>query len=152
MALAWGRGERMLGLNALPRRAVVILKPKFDVSTADAYAWVDEELLSASDPSRYSGSDLLLITEEMLATWPKVAALNRNDFIAPVAERHPEIRAMLDAFKESGSQLCSMTGSGSGVFGVYDGHPDLSALEAFHDACVLRTHTADKVVQPVRIA
>ena len=152
MALAWGRGERMLGLRALPPRDVVLVKPAFDVSSVEAYEWFDEDTPSDDeDPSRYSASDLLLITEEMLASWSRVAALNRNDFIASVADRRPKIRELLDAFKETGSMLCSMTGSGSTVFGVYESQPDVSSVSAFNDTTVIHTRTSDKVLQPVRI-
>ncbi|MBK5188986.1 MAG: hypothetical protein JJD97_12145, partial [Gemmatimonadaceae bacterium] len=39
-ALAWGRGERMLALPALPERTVLLVLPGFSISTADAYGWL----------------------------------------------------------------------------------------------------------------
>lgn len=152
MALAWGHGERMLGLSNLPQRDVVLVKPSFEIATPEAYSWLDEIIPKEDDPSRYSASDLLLITEEMLSNWESVARLNRNDFIGPVADRYPEIRTLIDAFKGTGSFLCSMTGSGSTVFGVYDALPAETVLDTFEEATIIPTRTADKIVQPTRIA
>ena len=151
MALAWGRGERMLGLPALPHREVLLVTPDFQVPTPDAYNWIDEDRPPAADPTTYSASDLLLMTEEMLTTWRSVAALNKNDFIAPVSERHARIRELLRTMETTGSFLCSMTGAGSTIFGVYEGVPDAAAAASFEGATVTHTRTAMKVVQPVRI-
>ena len=151
MALAWARGERMLGLLPLPQRDVLLVTPDFEVSTADAYSWLDAGRPSEGDMSQHSASDLLLISDEMLASWKSVATLNRNDFITPVAERHPEIMTHLDNLKDTGSFLCSMTGSGSTLFGVYDVLPEAPALRAFERATLTPTRTATSVVQPVRI-
>lgn len=151
MALAWGRGERMLGLNALPQRDVLLVIPEFSIATPEAYEWIDADRPPDADPTAYSASDLLLITEQMLASWGSIAKVNRNDFIASVAERHPRIRDLLRVFRDTGSFLCSMTGSGSAVFGVYDPLPDSTALGGFDGTTMIPTRTSDKVVQPIRI-
>ena len=151
MALAWGRGERLLGLSPLPQRDVLLVTPDFQVATPDAYDWIDADRAAHTDRSRHDALELLLLTEEMLASWPSVARLSHNDFIDSVARRHPELHALLDAFKEAGSFLCSMSGAGSTVFGVYDTLPDATALHAFGDATTNPTRTAAKVVQPIRI-
>lgn len=151
MALAWARGERMLGLVPLPQRGVLLVTPDFQVSTADAYSWLDAGRPSEGDKTEHNASDLLLISDEMLASWKSVAKLNRNDFIAPVGERHPEILTYLDDLKGTGSFLCSMTGSGSTVFGVYEALPEPPALTVFERATLTPTRTATSVVQPVRI-
>ena len=151
MALAWARGERMLGLPPLPQRGVLLVTPDFQVSTADAYSWLDAGRPSGGEMTEHSSSDLLLISDELLASWKSVAKLNRNDFIAPVAGRHPEILTHLDNLKGTGSFLCSMTGSGSTLFGVYDALPESPALTVFERATLTPTRTATSVVQPVRI-
>jgi 4-diphosphocytidyl-2-C-methyl-D-erythritol kinase len=151
MALAWGRGERMLGLVALPQRDVLLVTPDFQVSTADAYSWVDADRPSGGEIEAHSASDLLLISDEMLSSWKSVAKLNRNDFIASVADRHPEILTHLENLKGTGSFLCSMTGSGSTLFGLYDALPEAPALKVFNGATLTPTRTAISVVQPVRI-
>ncbi|MDP9176919.1 MAG: hypothetical protein M3O61_04490, partial [Gemmatimonadota bacterium] len=151
MALAWARGERMLGLVPLPQRGVLLVTPDFQVSTGDAYSWLDAGRPAEGNMSEHSASDLLLISDEMLASWKSVATLNRNDFIAPVADRHPEIMTHLENLKDTGSFLCSMTGSGSTLFGVYEALPEAPALRVFERASLTPTRTATSVVQPVRI-
>lgn len=150
MALAWGRGERLMGLNPLPQRDVLLVTPDFQVATTDAYAWIDADRAAGSDRSLENALEPLVITGEMLAGWPSVAILNRNDFIDSVTERHPQLRTLLDSVREAGSFLSSMSGAGSTVFGVYDTLPDATALRAFRDTTTNLTRTADKVVQPNR--
>lgn len=152
MALAWGRGERMRGLVPLPQRDVLLVTPDFQVSTADAYSWLDGERPSQGDMGEHSASGLLIISDEMMATWQAVATLNRNDFITPIANRHPAIRAHLERLKATGSLLCSMSGSGSTLFGVYEVLPEAAALKVFDGATLTPTRTSTSVVQPVRIA
>src|SRR5688572_33443014 len=96
MALAWGRGERMLGLVPLPQRDVLLVTPDFEISTADAYSWLDADRPSEGRMTEHSASDLLLISDEMLGSWKSVGELNRNDFIAPVADRFPPVRTHLE--------------------------------------------------------
>src|SRR5260221_444050 len=69
MALAWGRGEHMLGLSPLPQRDVLLVTPDFHVDTQEGYDWIDADRKADGDPMRYSASDLLLITEQMLTSW-----------------------------------------------------------------------------------
>jgi 4-diphosphocytidyl-2-C-methyl-D-erythritol kinase len=150
MALAWGRGERLLRLNPLPQRDVLLAAPNFQVATADAYAWIDADRAADSASSRHDAVEPLLITAETLGSWPSVAALGTNDFIDSVAERHPRLRAVLKALNETGSFMSSMSGAGSTVFGIYDTPPDAIALHRFGDITTSSTRTADKVVQPIR--
>ncbi|HYN82669.1 MAG TPA: 4-(cytidine 5'-diphospho)-2-C-methyl-D-erythritol kinase [Gemmatimonadaceae bacterium] len=150
MALAWGRGERMLGLVPLPQRDVILVTPDFQIATADAYSWLDAGRPSEGETGQ-SASDLLLISDQMLASWKSVGKLNRNDFIAPVADRYPQIRTHLENLKGTGSFFCSMTGSGSTLFGVYEALPEAPALKVFEGATLTPTRTATSVVQPVRI-
>src|SRR5262249_32626402 len=42
-ALGLGRGEEIYPLVDLPRHFVVIVRPPFGVSTAEAYSWYDED-------------------------------------------------------------------------------------------------------------
>ena len=141
----------MLGLVPLPQRDVLLVTPEFRVSTADAYSWIDAERPSEGEIEGHSASDLLLISDEMLASWQSVAKLNRNDFISPVADRYPEIRAHLETLTETGSFFASMTGSGSTLFGLYEALPEAPALKVFEGAALTPTRTSISVVQPVRI-
>src|SRR5207237_856109 len=43
MALAWGRGERLLRLRAVDSRPVLLVIPDFSIATADAYGWLADD-------------------------------------------------------------------------------------------------------------
>ena len=43
LALGWGRGERLLALEPLSARPLLIVPPAAPVRTADAYAWIDKD-------------------------------------------------------------------------------------------------------------
>lgn len=122
LALAWGRGERMLALPALPSRDVALAVPDFGVATADAYAWL------AADRGEYRprGRSLELST---LRDWNSVERVAGNDFEAVVGARHPVIAELVTWLRDAGSSLALMSGSGSTVFALLDpgvGRPALT--------------------------
>jgi 4-diphosphocytidyl-2-C-methyl-D-erythritol kinase len=156
MALAWGRGERMLSLSALPRHDILLMTPSFNVSTADAYRWLDEDraklkssraLLSSED----SNADSIVLEPVSLSGWASIAAFARNDFEAPVAARHPELKSHLDRLRNSRAIFAQMTGSGSAVFGVLDSPPNYAKVPEEHRERVTTTKTSIDVVQPLRV-
>ncbi len=151
MALAWGRGERMLALPQLPQRDVLLVVPEFQVATIDAYAWLDRDRSALGGTGECETADLLLATERELADWHALARLSRNSFLNPVAARHPQIRTLLDQLKKTDAFLCGMSGSGSTLFGVYERPPDAGAMAAFEGAVTTATRTSTQVVQPIRI-
>ena len=151
MALAWGHGERMMALPPLPQRDVLLVMPEFNVRTADAYAWLDEERAALSEDARYGTTDLLLTTEQKLSQWKTFIELHRNDFVHPVSARYPQVRELLDGLKSTGAILCSMSGSGSTLFGVYEQPPRSDGFPGLAAATAIVTRTATQVVQPVCI-
>jgi 4-diphosphocytidyl-2C-methyl-D-erythritol kinase len=56
-----------------------------------------------------------------LTDWASVAALAENDFQPVVAGQIPVISQAVDALRDSGASVALMAGSGSSVFGVFDG-------------------------------
>jgi 4-diphosphocytidyl-2-C-methyl-D-erythritol kinase len=90
------RGDLLFPLVDHPPAWVVIVVPRFGISTSDAFAWVD------SRSERQSGVRRL-----------------ENDLQAVVAERHPEIARIARALRRSGATMAAMSGSGSAVFGLF---------------------------------
>jgi 4-diphosphocytidyl-2-C-methyl-D-erythritol kinase len=119
LALAWGRGERLLALPPLPERAVLLVLPSFSVSTAAAYSWLAES--RASSTSTAPSPQFLSLAD--LATWHSVAALAANDFEPAVTAHHPEIATALSALRASGAAISLMSGSGSTSFGIFESPP-----------------------------
>jgi 4-diphosphocytidyl-2-C-methyl-D-erythritol kinase len=115
-ALGLGRGEEIYPLVDLPRHWIVIVRPPFGVSTAEAYAWYDEDRAAGVREPR---SELQILP----VPWPTRAAQMINDLEPPVMRRHPEIGAIKVALREAGAVAAAMSGSGSAVFGLFRTRP-----------------------------
>lgn len=133
LALAWGRGERMLALPPLASRPVVLATPSFGISTADAYGWV----AASRGPYLPAGTMLL---PSALATWEGMAGVATNDFEPVVGVRHPEIPALVEVMRRAGATIAMMSGSGSTVFGVFDAPTGIEA-----PATLATTRSAERV-------
>ena len=110
-ALGLGRGEEIYPLVDLPAHWVVIVQPPYGVSTAEAYAWYDEDRAAGMREPR----ELQILP----VPWPTRAAQMINDLEPPVVRRHPEIGGLKAALREAGAVAAAMSGSGSAVFGLF---------------------------------
>jgi 4-diphosphocytidyl-2-C-methyl-D-erythritol kinase len=146
MALAWGRGERLLDLAPLPRRDILLMTPEFSVSTADAYRWLDEDRDIQALPVIP-----LVMDRVALTTWDYITGFARNDFEAVVIARHPRLEGYLEALRRSRASFAAMTGSGSTIFGVLDSPAQFAKIPTEHHAQVITTKTSIDVVQPLRV-
>jgi len=110
-ALGLGRGEEIYPLVDLPPHYVVIVRPPFGVSTAEAYAWYDEDRTAGLRENREF--------QTLPVPWPSRAAQMVNDLEPPVIRRHQEISAFKSQLREAGATAAAMSGSGSAVFGLF---------------------------------
>lgn len=110
-ALGLGRGEEIYPLVDLPPHYVVIVRPPFGVSTAEAYAWYDEDRAAGLRENREF--------QTLPVPWPSRAAQMVNDLEPPVIRRHQEISAFKSQLREAGATAAAMSGSGSAVFGLF---------------------------------
>jgi 4-diphosphocytidyl-2-C-methyl-D-erythritol kinase len=110
-ALGLGRGEEIYPLVDLPPHFVVIVRPPFGVSTAEAYSWYDEDRAAGVRETREF--------QQLPVPWPSRAAQMVNDLEPPVMRRHQEIGALKITLKEAGATAAAMSGSGSAVFGLF---------------------------------
>ena len=113
LALAWGRGDRLLQLPPLPPAPVLLLLPPVAVSTADAYGWVDAARQSAGRRGAVA------LDLDALSRWGDIGRMAGNDFESPVFGRLAEVRAAFEALVGTRPLVCRMSGSGSGLFAVY---------------------------------
>ncbi len=112
-AIARGRGELLAPAPQLPPLYLLVIKPPFGVSAAEAY----RALASMRGEGRLPAGR----EKPIPASIPDAAALVRllrNDLEAPVASLHPiaGIKARLLA---AGAPAALMSGSGSCVFGLF---------------------------------
>jgi len=110
-ALGLGRGEEIYPLVDLPPHYVVIVRPPFGVSTAEAYAWYDEDRAAGVRENRE--------LQQLPVPWPSRAAQMINDLEPPVMRRHQEIGGLKATLREAGATAAAMSGSGSAVFGLF---------------------------------
>ncbi len=112
-ALGLGRGDDIYPLTDLPRSSAVIVRPRFGISTPEAYQWDDAEprvrVRSVSRRAPPRG-------------WPQWARNLGNDLEAPVTAHHPTIGRIKQALIEAGAVYAAMSGSGSTVFGLFERH------------------------------
>ena len=114
LALAWGRGERLLDLPPLPPAPVLLVVPDFGVNTAEAYG-----ALAAHRAASGATAGAAWRAPEDFASWREVAADAVNDFEPVVFAQHPRlaaVRAQLAALPHTVFTL--MSGSGSTLFAV----------------------------------
>ena len=149
MALAWGRGERLLECAPLPRRDILLMTPEFSVATADAYRWLDEDRMGETTTAAVEPNAPLLIDPVTLTTWDAIARFARNDFEPVVAARHPRLEGYLEALRRSRASFAQMTGSGSTIFGVLDSPVHFAKVPEEHRSSVTTTKTSIDVVQPI---
>jgi 4-diphosphocytidyl-2-C-methyl-D-erythritol kinase len=115
-ALGLGRGEEIYPLVDLPPHWIVLVRPPFGVSTAEAYSWYDDDRAAGMKESRE--------LQVLPVPWPSRAAQMINDLEGPVARRHPEIGALKTLLREAGASAAAMSGSGSAVFGLFRSRRD----------------------------
>lgn len=114
-----GRGEVMIPF-ALDLRGLtlVVVKPSEGVSTREAYAGVQPRVPDVPLAERL---------RRPILEW---AASVTNDFEPSVFSAHPAIRAVKERLLAAGARYASMSGSGSAVFGLFEGPaPDIPLLD-----------------------
>ncbi|HTA43273.1 MAG TPA: 4-(cytidine 5'-diphospho)-2-C-methyl-D-erythritol kinase [Bryobacteraceae bacterium] len=137
-ALGLGRGEELYPLP--DRRGVqgLLVVPKVHSSTAEAYRDLSATLTSIALQNK-----LVTFQQEV---WQGAAngdaagvEENENDFEAVVFARHPELQRIKQRLIRFGAKPAAMTGSGSGIFGVFRDAASVSRVQdSFADARVFR--------------
>ena len=114
-ARATGAGENIERWDDAPEKFLLIVKPNGNISTADAYRYLDEGSLTSPN------SDPILSTSAAKQFFDNSSSVNlTNAFEAVIFEREPEIRRARAALIAAGADAALLAGSGSAVFGIFD--------------------------------
>lgn len=142
-AIGSGRGDILVPPSReMPVADVLLVVPPFGISTADAYGWLRES-------GRYASRGNAATGMTVSPHHPWATEDQGNTFESVVDERYPVIPAIREQLRSAGATIARLSGSGSTVFGLFDGHsPPPRELDV--DALVIATRTAAKVV-PVEV-
>jgi 4-diphosphocytidyl-2-C-methyl-D-erythritol kinase len=136
MALAWGRGDRLLTVPAPAPATVVLICPATPVSTAAAY-----EAVSRAAPSL----PVAPVASDDLLSWDAIAGCTHNDFERVVSRWIPDFARIRSAILDAGARFAHLAGSGSAVFGLFLEPPGPALLDhlqaLFPEAVTLQTQT-----------
>lgn len=112
-ALATGLGEKIELLNPFPEFHVVLLKPKFGVSTATVYKGYRLEEEKEHPPTK----ELLKAIDKQDRTYICRNLVNVLESVS--CKLHPEINEIKDKLKSLHADGVLMSGSGPSVFGLF---------------------------------
>lgn len=106
---ASGIGEELspIDLN-LKGKTILIVKPDFSVSTAEAFSGIKPQKAEF---------DLRHLPELPIGEWKEYV---KNDFENTVFEKYPELQQIKAHLYSSGAAYASMSGSGSAIYGIYE--------------------------------
>lgn len=121
-SFASGRGEILSEVNGLDVNSwVLIIFPEFEVSTAWAYSCVAKHLTFEKNRNN-------LLNREFLDYQGDIPTANMgNDFEYPVFDARPELRRERDRLLGAGAKFAMLSGSGSSLYGVFDGEAEARA-------------------------
>jgi 4-diphosphocytidyl-2-C-methyl-D-erythritol kinase len=117
-AYVTGRGEKieLFQLN-LSGYHLAIVNPRIHIATATAFNLIKPQQRKES---------LRKVLSEPVDNWKDRLV---NDFEIPVMEIYPEIKSIKEKLFNMGAAYVSMTGTGSSVYGIFDGDVDLTLFD-----------------------
>ena len=132
LAWAWGRGDRLLPLPALPEMAVTLVAFDTGVNTGAAYG-----TFARARETRGESVSAYAYDTDAFTSWARVSALAANDFeqVVPamhtgVAEVLPMLRRIVTGLRAEGAAAIGMmSGSGATCFVL---HPVDTAVTVTH--------------------
>jgi 4-diphosphocytidyl-2-C-methyl-D-erythritol kinase len=120
LALAWGRGDRVLPLPPLPPAPLLLAVPPVEVETARAF-----RLLAASRGGRLPKGLAEIVDPDHLASWSGVAVLSVNDFEGVIFSAFPILGEIAEALRDQKPRMVRLTGSGSVLYAVFRDQRDV---------------------------
>jgi len=146
-ALAWGIGERMLRLPVKKHTPVLLVIPQIPVSTTWAYRALDNSQAEGDSTETLELNGGPLQWEEIIGHLGPLDTIV-NDFEPVVFAHHPELREIKRLLIDSGARVALLSGSGSGIFGLFDTEKKrdaaMKALEGDADFRLIAAHFIDQ--------
>lgn len=115
-AEARGTGTELYPIADSEQEFLIVIKPNAAVSTATAYASLKRGSLTTSESASILSSSFARPVSGDRAPWSLA-----NDFEVVIFEIEPEIERAKVALLDAGARGALLAGSGSSVFGIFDG-------------------------------
>jgi 4-diphosphocytidyl-2-C-methyl-D-erythritol kinase len=111
------KGDRFeeLGLT-LAGKWIMLINPGVHISTVEAYAGIQ--------PAK-PAEDLRELLKEPLENWKNKI---KNDFEKSLFPKYPQLKDIKEELYRQGARYAAMSGSGSTLYGIFDGERDLSGV------------------------
>ena len=154
-AVGLGRGEEIYPLPDPPKRWLVVVAPRLQVSTAEAYGALAEARGGSLTPNRKrltistfcSGIRASESGFPERGSTPLIEAALQNDFEDVIFRRHPELAESKTRLEKAGSAAALLSGSGSALFGLFESREAARAAQGRFDGFDGKTfvaHTVDR--------
>lgn len=121
-ALVEGMGERLTEEFDMPHMHILVVNPRIEISTPQAFGRLAEHLWFMTDVDRFNHA---LKMRDVICNGGDVASYLYNDFEIPIFEHYPAIARARSILRAYGAQGALMSGSGSTVFGIFDSKKSL---------------------------
>jgi 4-diphosphocytidyl-2-C-methyl-D-erythritol kinase len=119
---ARGRGNEFEPVSVnLDKFYILLVHPGIHSGTAEAYS-----LLSPGAPAH----DLKKTIGRPVSEWRDKLG---NDFEKPLFARYPQLAKLKQDMYNAGALYAAMSGSGSTVFGIFEGRPELKLPAGYHE-------------------
>ena len=118
LAVAAGRGERLLAYPNLEPRPLALLLPDLQIVTSAAYASWDDYSAGLEGRAVPRGSAV-----PDISSWSDLRR-TANDFEPVIFASHPRLRELSAALGATRPLLAQLSGSGSALYGIYESNSE----------------------------
>jgi 4-diphosphocytidyl-2-C-methyl-D-erythritol kinase len=124
LALAWGRGERLLGIDPPPSRPLLIAHPGVAMPTPAAFGRLAELR------GGHRESTPVCLSLPRLSSWAGIEEIATNDLEQVARETIPSLDRAKRILSAAGASIAMLSGSGASVFGVFADPDRLEVAES----------------------
>jgi 4-diphosphocytidyl-2-C-methyl-D-erythritol kinase len=122
-AIVSGRGEKISPIEARTDFSIVVAFPGFPVATDGAYALLDRERPEDANEPDLGPQELVDAYHGKIRQWPFA-----NSFEPVIGASRPEILRAKAILLGEGASFAAMSGSGSSIFGVFEGRSGIDTV------------------------
>jgi 4-diphosphocytidyl-2-C-methyl-D-erythritol kinase len=116
VAYITGEGEKIKPLKHFPGLSLLIINPKGEISTKEAYLELDKKMWFMADKKRKNISQNLV---DKSGKSQDIANFLYNDFEITAEEKFPVIKELKNCLISFGALGASLTGKGPTIFGIF---------------------------------